>query len=128
MRFSFPRLPAEFEIPDEWLAEAGMTGFRPPAPTYRSTDPGVRAIPLRDIEPPFRSPESPLDFRGFDQARMLRILSGFVDGDDIEPVPLMELPQPEFPKAPFGYRVKDGFHRFYASVAAGFECLPGKLS
>jgi hypothetical protein len=71
MRFSFPRLPAEFEIPDEWLAEAGMTDFRPSTPAYLSTDPGARAIPLRDIEPPFRSPERPLDFRGFDQARMV---------------------------------------------------------
>jgi len=127
MRFSFPCLPAEFEIPDEWLAEAGMTGFRPSAPAYRSTDAGARAIPLRDIEPPFRYPESPLDFRGFDRARMVRILSGFVDGDDIEPVPLMVLPQPEYLRAPFCYRVRNGFHRFYASVAAGFECLSGKL-
>jgi hypothetical protein len=25
------------------------------------------------------------------------------------------------------YRVRDGFHRFYASIAAGFECLPGAI-
>jgi hypothetical protein len=127
MRFPFPRLPGEFEIPDEWWAAAGMTGFTPSAPAYLSTDAGARVIPLREIEPPFRPPERPLDFRGFDRARMVRILSGFADGAGIEAVPLTELPQPEFPQAPFGYRVTDGFHRFYASAAAGFKCLPGKL-
>ena len=50
MRFPFPRLPGEFEIPDEWLTEAGMTGFTPSASAYPSTDPAARAIPLRDIE------------------------------------------------------------------------------
>jgi hypothetical protein len=27
MRFPLPLFPAEFEIPDEWWAEAGMVGF-----------------------------------------------------------------------------------------------------
>lgn len=27
MRFPYPLLPAEFEIPDEWWTEAGMTAF-----------------------------------------------------------------------------------------------------
>jgi hypothetical protein len=29
MRFDFPMLPAEFEIPDDWFAEVGMEGFTP---------------------------------------------------------------------------------------------------
>ena len=76
MRYSFPRLPGEFEIPDQWLSEAGMTGFVASGRrAYCSAETAV-LVPLREVEPPFR------------------------------------------------YRVRNGFHRFYASVAAGFECLP----
>jgi hypothetical protein len=128
MRFSFPRLPAEFEIPDDWWSEAGMTDFTRSTTCYLSTDATTRPIPLRDIEPPFREREFPHDFRGFDRARMVRILAGFVAGADIKAVSLIELPAPYAPQPPFRYRVYNGFHRFYASVAAGFECLPGKSS
>jgi len=29
MRFQMPHFPTEFEIPDEWLDEAGFQGFSP---------------------------------------------------------------------------------------------------
>jgi len=45
-------------------------------------------------------------------------------GAEIPPVPVVALPPADDPAAPFAYRVCDGFHRFYASVAAGFEMLP----
>jgi hypothetical protein len=127
MRFSFPLLPAEFEIPDEWWFEAGMADFVPLGPAYRSIA-AATLIPLRAIEPPFRFPESPLDWHGFDRVRLICILSGFVKGDEIKPVPVVELPPADVPPAPFRYRVRDGVHRFYASVAAGFQCLPAVVS
>ncbi len=40
----------------------------------------------------------------------------------IEPVPLLALPIYEFGPNTFRFRVGDGFHRFYASIIAGFEC------
>ena len=124
MRFLFPLLPAEFEIPDEWWIEAGMAGFTPSAPAYLSTATTTHTIPLRQIEPPARHPEHPLSWRGFDRARLISLLTGIPKGAEIEPVPVVELPAAEFPPSPFRYRVRDGYHRFYASVAAGFECLP----
>jgi hypothetical protein len=51
-------------------------------------------------------------------------LQGFVAGDEIEPVEAIELPGREFCDAPYRYRVCDGYHRFYASIAAGFAMLP----
>ena len=54
-------LPAEFEIPDDWIAEAGIAGFVKTGETYRST-PSATMIPLREIEPPFRHPEVLKDF------------------------------------------------------------------
>jgi hypothetical protein len=123
MRFRFPLLPAEFEIPDAWWTEAGMLTFRPLAPSYRST-PDAVALSLREIEPPFRNPEVIRDWRGFDRARMIRVLSGIATGAEMPPVPVAALPSTDDPAGPFAWRVCDGFHRFYASVAAGFEMLP----
>jgi hypothetical protein len=123
MRHSFPLLPGEFEIPDQWWEEAGMNGFVPLGRAYCATTAAV-LVPLREIEPPFRVPESAFDWHGFDHVRLIPILKGFVAGAKIPPVPLIKLPPTDVPHAPFGYRVHNGFHRFYASVAAGYACLP----
>jgi hypothetical protein len=121
MLFPLPVLPLEFEIPDAWWAEAGMTGFIPKHPAYRSTAAASR-IPLRNIEPPVRFPERLHDWRGFERHRLVKILSGIAANAEIEPVPVYEL-QP-VPLLPIRYQVIDGYHRYYASVAAGFDCLP----
>jgi hypothetical protein len=123
MRFSLPLLPAEFEVPDEWWTETGMVGFTPKGRAYRSMAEAILIL-LRDIEPPSRFPEYPLDWRGFDRRRLISVLFGIAEDAEIEPVPVVELPQSDIPPAPFHYRVCDGYHRFYASVAVGFECLP----
>jgi hypothetical protein len=73
MRFRFPLLPAEFEIPDSWWADAGMTAFCPDAQSYRST-PDAIVVPLREIGPPFRNPDGVRDWYGFDRSRMIRVL------------------------------------------------------
>jgi hypothetical protein len=124
MRFPFPCFPAEFELPDDWLAEAGFVGFKPSREAFRSTETATDSLLLRDIEPPFRYPEHPKDFRGFDRARMVQVLSGIVRDAEIDPVQVVLLPRPGFVRPPFEYRVYDGVHRFYASVAAGFPKLP----
>jgi hypothetical protein len=137
MRFPFPLFPGEFEIPDEWWTEAGMTGFRSSTRGFRSTASAV-LFPLRGIEPPYRNTTAPKDWRGFDRIRMVRILHGIVTEAEIDPVPVVPMLQPAepsdpslawtVPRSPFSHRVKDGYHRFYASVAAGFECLPVVIS
>jgi len=124
MRFSCLRYPAEFQIPDDWWNDAGMYGFIPHDMSYVSLDPAVQMIRLCEIEPPFRCPKYPMDFAGFDRERLVKILSGFVAGDSIPPVPLFALVAREFQPTPFRYRIGNGFHRFYASVAAGFSSLP----
>lgn len=124
MRFPFPCFPAEFDIPDEWWREAGMFGFRPSSSAYRSA-PGVRTVPLREIEPPFRYAEHPLDGKGFGREAMVSVLRSIAANEEIKPVPVLILPPLlDISRAPFKYRVLEGMHRFYASAAAGFECLP----
>jgi hypothetical protein len=125
MRFPMPNFPCDFELPQDWLAEAGMGGFTAPAAAYRST-PAAVPIPLATIEPPYRRVTK--DWHGFDRARMISVLKGIVAGVEIEPVPLFTLPVTDFPITPYRYRVLNGFHRFYASIAAGFESLPAEIS
>jgi hypothetical protein len=82
-------------------------------------------VPLTEIEPIVRSATHPMDFRGFDRVRLVRVLKGFVAGDDIAPAEAMELPIFEIcVGAAYHYRVCNGYHRFHASIAAGFNMLP----
>jgi hypothetical protein len=63
---------------------------------------------------------------GFDRTRMVSILQGFVAGEAIPPIDVLILPTlNDISGQPFKYRVLAGVHRFYASMAAGFElCRP----
>lgn len=126
MRFGFPRLPGEFEIPDEWWEEAGMRHFRREQPAYLSSANAI-AVPLTDIEPPMRLPGCTKDWQGFDRTRLVRVLRGFAERAIIDAVPLRAFPQYEFQSAPFRYYILDGYHRYYASVAAGLDYLPSLL-
>jgi hypothetical protein len=124
MRCPMPNYPCEFEIPDSWLAEAGMIGFICSAPAYRSTA-GAELVRLAEIEPPSRVTAVQKDWRGFDRSRMISVLRGIVEGAQIEPVPLFKPERmSEFVPHPYNYLVRDGFHRFYASIVARFEYLP----
>ena len=126
MRFPMPHLPCEFEIPDDWLAEAGIVGFVPHHPCFRSSE-GAMLVPLTQVEPPPRFATHPKDWRGFDRARFVSVLTGFVADEVITPVPVVQMPALELGHSPYAYRVLDGVHRFYASVAAGFTHLPVDL-
>jgi hypothetical protein len=53
MHYPMPNYPCDFELPDEWVIEAGMVGFIPTTAAYRSTADAV-PVPLREIEPPYR--------------------------------------------------------------------------
>jgi len=91
MRFSMPYLPCEFEIPDDWLSEAGFTGFRPNGSAYRSSVPAL-CVPLTQIEPIVRNVTQPKDFAGFERGRLVHLLKRIVAGDEIDPVDGMKLP------------------------------------
>jgi hypothetical protein len=126
MRFILPGLTAEFEIPNDWWLESGMSDFQQRRVAYKS--PGTREIKITTIEPPVRLTNSQNDFSGFDRKRLVRILKGFVADDEIDPVSLLVLPfaSETIQQSPFQYRVLDGMHRFYASIAAGFDYIPAQ--
>jgi hypothetical protein len=125
-RFAMPKAPCDFEVPDDWWAEAGMASFEATANCYFHA--GVPAVvPLVQIEPPTRNPDVRPEWRGFDRPRLISVLNGIAAGAELPPVPLQVIANGhDFPPAPFIYRVRDGFHRFYASIAAGFTHLPAE--
>jgi len=121
-----PHLPCEFEIPDDWLVEAGALGFSPKRAAYRSVL-SAAAAPLTEVEPPPRLVGYPLSWRGLDRTRFVRILNGMVTDAEIEPVPVVEMPFVDLVPSPYRLRVANGVHRFYASVAMGYSHLPVDL-
>lgn len=126
MQFAFPRYPAEFEVPDEWWAAAGMSDFMCVRSAYNSTTDEL--IQLVHIEPPFRLREIHPTSNGFDRERFVSILKGFRTDAQLPPIDLLNIPPThDISGDPFRFRVADGFHRFYASIAAGFEFVPATL-
>ena len=118
MQFSLAHTQLDFEIPDDWWDEAGMVEFQPTSQTYCVAPNDkwlLKIVALDEVKPPTRSP----GVRWFDQTRMVYFLECIVLGDAIPPIEVHEPPNTEL-----RYEVRDGFHRFYASVAAGFKYLP----
>jgi hypothetical protein len=113
-----PIVLQSMEIPPAWLVDAGVQDYVPNRPSYRCTAPHV-LIATAHIERVVRT--RPLDANGFCRDRMIRILAGIRDDDDIiPPVPLWEIGAGR-------YRLRDGTHRFYASLALGFSHLPSEM-
>jgi hypothetical protein len=120
MRFSDP---IDFDIPDEWWSAAGMERFERRSAAYRAGDPELLSasewptelVPLKLIEPPRRAPGVAL----FGRERMISVLAGFVADDRLPPI---EVNTVEGGRSP--YRVYHGYHRYYASWAAGFDLVP----
>lgn len=123
MRFPMPHFPCEFEIPDDWLSEASALSFAASRPAYRARA-SAEVIALTQVEPPPRLVGYPLSWRGFDRARFISVLAGMVSDTEIEPVPVVEMPYVDLGSSPYEFRVRDGVHRFYASVAMGYSHLP----
>jgi len=98
-----------------------MTGFARRAPHYAFTDAaGVQVIAIAEIEPFTRTLNLQGFSRdGFNQDRMISILSAFVTGAPLPPVEVTENAS-----GTSRYALYNGMHRFYASIAAGFSDLP----
>jgi hypothetical protein len=130
MYFQLNWLPMTFEIPDAWLAHVELAGFNPPAVSFRSARDAI-AIGIEEVQPPVRLPTVEHDFNGFDRQRFLAVLSGMIQDLELPPIILRRLPSPEFEELgtpnPYKYRVYDGFHRYYASVAAGFSHVSSEV-
>ena len=107
------------QIPVEWLREAGVQNFMPTRPSYRCDAPHF-LLPLIDIESVVRTKR--LDCNGFAHDRMISVLVGIRDGASLPPVPVERIEPGTHP-----YRLRNGTHRFYASLILGFSHVPAEI-
>ena len=121
------------ELDDAWWEEAGMEGFVPKNPAYRS-DPNqaegeeILEININEVKPVFRHRGLKIfndsNEYGTAKTRVIRILRWFIADTAIEPVKIAREPA----GSDYPYRLLHGAHRFYCSVAAGFTHVPAIFS
>jgi hypothetical protein len=108
----------DFEIPDDWWAFAEMGGFHRNGARCYSVAPkdNVELVALTSIQTPARDP----GIEPFKKYKLVPVLFGFSAKHSLPPVEVTDVGV----ATGYQYRVQDGFHRYYASVAAGFPFLP----
>jgi hypothetical protein len=120
MKYHLPHQPSlEFEIPDKWRAAANMENWKPVVECYTATSDlrySTIIVPISEVAAPIRNEGVPW----FAEARIVQVLRGFRSG---ELLPAIDVDGPS-DQTCFRYRVRDGFHRFYASAAVRFTHLP----
>lgn len=122
MEFKTPDGIVSFRIPDEWWLFAEMSSFSRAGGGYypyetKAHDRDIVVVPLRDVEPPLRAANVP----PFKKYKLMPILFAFLS-------PECALPPVEVhyvaPATNYRFKVYNGYHRYYASLAAGFTKLP----
>lgn len=108
----------EFEVPDAWLIAAGALGFVAQRSSFAALSelewPTV-LVPVEEVQPPRRN----AGVTGFHQQRAISVLKAMVAN---EPLPAIEVH-----RMPFAHNclsVRDGYHRYFLSLALGFNMLP----
>ena len=136
MRFTLPHDQSEFDIPDAWWEASGAASFVLSTPAF-AAQPGVtklwdhytsqseqtiqskhcptQLIALLYVAPPKRDPGA----GWFEAVRMIRILQAMCTEIALPPIEVWRGVPGDARLIP-----RDGFHRFYASVALGFPMLP----
>ena len=119
MRYIVPHEGMEFEVSDPWLEMAGAKGYSPSTCSYRASSSNewpTTLVQLSDVEAPRRNP----GVAGLDEKRTVCILRAFCGDITLPPLEIDEPPG----SRRFRFRVRDGFHRFYLSVAVGVKMRP----
>ena len=119
MRFQLPHEALAFEIPDEWLQTANVLSFKPAESAFTASSDSefpTQRVRLADV----KAPERDVGVAWFQRERMVSILRAFASGQVLPPLKVDEPPT----QGRFRFRVREGFHRYYASAAVGFPELP----
>jgi hypothetical protein len=118
MFYRHPFEAIEFEVPDAWLRSAGADGFRARRHAFAATsdsDWPTLIVDLAEVDAPRREP----GVLGLHEARAISILRAMSEG-----VPLPPLEVHREPGRPTRLSVRQGYHRYYISIALGFAGLP----
>ena len=117
MHFHLPVEDVEFEIPDVWWNEASADKHEKAAEAFAAlsdTQWPTVLVPIGDVIAPRRDP----GIEGLRRERTIAVLRAVIEGT---PLPPLEVHRP-----PGSLRlvVRDGFHRYFVSVALGYSLLP----
>jgi hypothetical protein len=121
MKFLTPR-GVSFEIPDDWWHFAEMESFvSSDGGFYPYCQPKcgsvVEVVSLGDVEPLRRTRGTAL----FKKYKMMPVLFAFASPECA--LPPVEL-NPASSQNPYRYKLHNGCHRYYGSIAAGYTKLP----
>ncbi|PPK77007.1 hypothetical protein B0F87_102113 [Methylobacter tundripaludum] len=120
MRYQHPTENIEFEIPDAWWVAAGAAphvAFEGAA-FITTSDPKwpTVLVPIGGVVAPRRDP----GVVGLHEDRMTSLLRAFVDKIPVPPIEVHRVPGQNENRL----SVRDGFHRYFGSIAVGFPMLP----
>jgi len=117
MRFRHPTENIEFEIPDPWWVEAKAHLFERSAASFAaSSDPEwpTQLVSIQSVAAPQRD----AGIEGLRKERTISIIQAIISGSEVPPLEVHQPPQSE------RLAVRDGYHRYFISVALGFPMLP----
>jgi len=112
----------DYVIPSNWLAFCEIDSWQASSQCYPwSGDQPVDLVALSDIRPPRRDP----GLEPFRKYKLVPVLLAFMSPEcALPPLALEPLPA----DSDFKYCVTNGFHRFYASRAVGYACVPAVIN
>ena len=113
----FDKLMLAPEKWEQWLVRSGLAGRSLDNDHFTSSC-AKTILDIQEICPPVRNP----GVTCFEEDKMLRILKGIASNASLPPIQV-DCP----PQAPLRYRVRDGFHRYYATVLLGFRRIPADV-
>ncbi|MES1983067.1 MAG: hypothetical protein V4443_11420 [Pseudomonadota bacterium] len=117
MLFRHPVEDIQFEIPDTWWITAGAHNFYPSNPSYaveNHSEFPVAWIPVNGVQ----APKGHSSIIRLDRDKTISLLQAFIDDREIPPIEVHRQ------TAADSFEVKKGFHRYYISIALGFQRLP----
>lgn len=120
MKFKVPESCVEFVIPDEWWSFAEMHTFSDHGGdyyTYSHAHKKVQVVLISSVEPPTRSNGVP----SFKKYKLVPVLLAFLSPEgELPPIEVQRISSP----SQYEFRVLNGYHRFYSSIAVGYSRLP----
>jgi len=122
VKHKVPGADYEFELSDDLWSSAEMEGFFPTSNHYATNQASYfETVMIEEIEPPLRKNDK---FWFRNQESVIEVLRKMRTGEELEPIEVWSTQKTNSKK----YRVRDGFHRFYLSVAVGYRMLPIKVN
>ena len=116
------------DLDDAWWAEAEMENFVPSANTYRVdfsvvSLANVFEVSFAEVKSGQRNPGIGIFNSNRHKSakdRVVSLLQGFRENSAIPPIAVLS----EVPGSKFRFRIANGYHRFYCSLAAGYSRVP----